>query len=144
MYRKILVPVDGSESSGTALKHAVRLAETFGAEITLFHVMHIPSQVETHSGKLGAAYYMIREKTQEFAQEIFEQLREELNSKNISYKEKAVWGEPANEIIQEGQNGGYDLIVIGRRGLGRIEEWLLGSVSQRVVRHSKCSVLVVR
>ncbi|MGQ9823378.1 MAG: universal stress protein [Desulfotomaculales bacterium] len=144
MYKKILVPIDGSDSANAALKHAVQLAEIVGAEITLFHVMHIPAQVETYSGKLGEAYYLMRERIKEYAEEILEKAKEEFASGKVAYSEKKAWGEPANEIIQEEKEGGYDLVVIGSRGLGEIKGWLLGSVSQRVVRHSKCPVLVVR
>jgi len=144
MYKKILVPVDGSDSSTDALKHAAKLAGLTGAELTLFHVMHFPAQLETYSGKLGEAYYLMKDRIKEHAEEILEKAREDCSAQKVSFTEKAVWGEPANEIIQETQQGDYDLVVIGSRGLGEIKGWLLGSVSQRVVRHSKSPVLVVR
>jgi nucleotide-binding universal stress UspA family protein len=144
MYKKILVPVDGSVSSTNALERAAKLAETMGAEVTLFHVMHIPSQVQSYSGKIIGAFSRIKEGLEENANEILEKSKEILTSQKVAFTVKSVWGEPANEIIEEGQQGGYDLIVIGNRGLGEVMGWFLGSVSQRVVRHSKCSVLLIR
>lgn len=144
MYKNILVPVDGSESSAQALKHATKLAEMAGAKITLLHVMYFPAEFETYSGKLGEAYYLMKDRIKEHAQEILEKAREDLSASNIAFTEKTVWGEPANEIIQEAEQGNYDLLVIGSRGLGEIKSWLLGSVSQRVVRHCKCPVLLIR
>jgi len=144
MYKRILVPVDGSDSSALALKHAAKLAELTGAELTLFLVMHFPAQLETYSGKLGEAYYLMKDRIKEHAQEILEKAREDCSAYNLSFTEKSVWGEPANEIIQETQRENYDLVVIGSRGLGEIKGWLLGSVSQRVVRYSKSPVLVIR
>lgn len=144
MYEKILVPIDGSESSARALQHAQKIAELTGGKITLFHVMHFPAQLETYSGKLGEAYYLMKDRIKEHAQEILEKAKENLSAGSIAFTEKTVWGEPANEIIQEAEQGNYDLIVIGSRGLGEIKSWLLGSVSQRVVRHCKRPVLLVR
>ncbi len=144
MYKKILVPVDGSDSSTEALKHAVKLARLTGAEITFFHVLHLPAQLETYSGKLGEVYYLMKDRIREHAEEILEKAREECSAHNVAYLGKAVWGNPANEIIQETERGSYDLVVIGSRGLGEIKSWFLGSVSQRVVRRSKSPVLVVK
>ena len=52
-------------------------------------------------------------------------------------------GHPAAEIVRQAEVGGSDLIVIGARGLGRMKRLLLGSVSEAVLRHAACSVLVV-
>jgi nucleotide-binding universal stress UspA family protein len=53
-------------------------------------------------------------------------------------------GDPADEIVTAARDEGYDLIVVGHRGLSPIKAFLLGSVSSRVVTHAPCSVLVVR
>jgi len=62
----------------------------------------------------------------------------------ISYTDKVVVGVPADEVLQEQEEGGYDLLVIGSRGMGEVKGWILGSVSTRVVRYAKCPVLVVK
>jgi nucleotide-binding universal stress UspA family protein len=152
MYKKILIPVDGSEGSQLTLKHAAKLAEALGAEITVIHVLHFPAQLEVNSGKLGEAGILLRDQIkenvrsqiEEHAQEIIKKAREDCLTYNITFQDKLVWGEPANEIIQEAQQGKYDLIVIGSRGLSEIIGWVMGSVSQKVAWHAKCPVLVVR
>ena len=53
-------------------------------------------------------------------------------------------GHPANAIIEAAERGGYDLVIVGSRGLNAVERFLSGSVSGRVVSHAPCSVLVVR
>jgi nucleotide-binding universal stress UspA family protein len=53
-------------------------------------------------------------------------------------------GDPAEEILRVAKDGGYDLIVVGHRGLSPVKAFLLGSVSNQVVSHAPCSVLVVR
>lgn len=143
----MLVPVDGSSVSIEALKAAAKMAESFGSEVMLFHVMQFPSPMEifeTYSGKMGEIYYQIKERVEKYGERVIQSAVKECPAFKINFKEKAVWGEAASEIIQEVLLGKYDLVVIGSRGLDDIEDWLLGSVSQRVVRRSKCPVLVVR
>ncbi len=147
MFKRILIPVDGSEASTAALKTAAKMAEIFGSELMLLHVMQLPSPMEifeTYSGKMGEIYYQVKERVEKFGEKVLAAAVGECSSFRVNFKEKAVWGEPASEILQEALLGKYDLVVIGSRGLDDIEEWLLGSVSQRVVRRSKCPVLVVR
>jgi nucleotide-binding universal stress UspA family protein len=106
--------------------------------------MYFPAELEKSSVKLGEAYYLMKDRIKEHAQEILEKARKDLSANNIPFAEKTVWGEPASKIIQEAEQGKYDLLVIGSRGLGEIRSWLLGSVSQRVVRHCKCPVFLIR
>lgn len=147
MFKKILVPVDGSGVSMAALRAAAKMAESFGSEVMLFHVMQLPSPMEifeTYSGKMGEIYYQIKERVEKFGEKVLMNAVKECSAFKVNFKEKAVWGEAASEILQEALLGKYDLIVIGSRGLDDIEDWLLGSVSHRVVRRSKCPVMVIR
>lgn len=57
---------------------------------------------------------------------------------------KLLIGDPADMILRESVEGSFDLIVIGSRGLGSVKEFILGSVSYKVVSHSKIPVLVVK
>lgn len=147
MFKRILVPVDGSEVSLKALKTAAKMAESFGSELMIFHVMQLPSPMEifeTYSGKMGEIYYQIKERVEKYGERVLTSAVKECSAFKVNFKEKAIWGEAASEILQEGLLGKYELIVIGSRGLDEIEDWLLGSVSQRVVRRSKCPVMVIR
>ncbi|TYO96849.1 universal stress protein [Desulfallas thermosapovorans] len=147
MFKKILVALDGSQPSQNALDAAIRLAEDYQADLLLFHVMQMPipaDKFESLSGKLGSLYYQLKEQIEGFAARLFQEATSKCASHSIKWQKRAVWGDPAGEIIKEACNGNYDLIVIGSRGLDDVENWLLGSVSQRVVRRSKCPVLVIR
>ncbi|MCL6611921.1 MAG: universal stress protein [Peptococcaceae bacterium] len=139
MYKKILVPVDGSELSSTAVKNALEIAAAAGAGITLMHVLELPPQMKTLVE--GSP---VREQMVEEGKKILGRARENCEAAGVSCDEKLVWGVPAYEIVREGEQGRYDLIVIGNRGLGEVKGWLLGSVSRRVVRHARCPVLVVK
>jgi nucleotide-binding universal stress UspA family protein len=56
----------------------------------------------------------------------------------------AMEGDPASKIVGYADKGGFDMIVMGSRGLGRFKEMMLGSVSSKVLHHAKCSVLIVK
>ncbi|MCL5935154.1 MAG: universal stress protein, partial [Firmicutes bacterium] len=62
----------------------------------------------------------------------------------VNIDTKITKGNAAYEICNEAKNGRYDLIIMANRGLGEIKGYLLGSVSNRVVRHAGCSVLIIK
>lgn len=62
----------------------------------------------------------------------------------INLNTKILWGNPAQQICVESKEGQYDLIVMGRRGLDENTDYIMGSISNRVVRHASCPVLIVR
>jgi len=78
------------------------------------------------------------------AWEVFDKPKAVLKAAGIEAKLLLREGDPANEIVSAAQEGGYDLVVVGHRGLSPVRAFLLGSVSDRVVMHATCSVLVVR
>jgi len=140
MYKKILVPIDGSENSRLALKHAVKLAEMTQADLTVLHVMYLPSQMEKYAKKMATS---MQEWAEEYAREIFQKFREDY----ADYKkanEKATWGEAVHRIVEEAHEGDYDLIVIGNRGMGGVKTLVMGSVSRGVVNSCRCPVLIIR
>ncbi|MCL6611289.1 MAG: universal stress protein [Peptococcaceae bacterium] len=139
MYKKILVPVDGSEFSRAALKHGAELARITGAHLTAVHVLDLPPQMKSLK-----SYPLLKDKLAEEGEKILGEAREISAPYNISFSERMCLGAPADEILHEARQGRYDLIVIGSRGMGEVKSWLLGSVSRRVVKHAKCPVLVVK
>ncbi|MFZ5633274.1 MAG: universal stress protein [Bacillota bacterium] len=138
MYKKILVPVDGSENSTAALEQAAALAVIAGAGVTVMHVLDLPPQVKSLIGDT------LKEQIREVGEKIVNSAKEACAARGAACEGKLVWGVPDHEVIMEAQQGRYDLIVIGSRGQGEVKGWLLGSVSRRVVRHARCPVLVVK
>jgi nucleotide-binding universal stress UspA family protein len=154
--KKILVGVDGSDKSDEALSVALDMADRYGAEVTIIHVLEptpIPSTKYpvTVSGSVESManpewvdiYYT---KTTEAAKDLLNK-SSEIATKTypkLRVREKLAEGKPAEEIIKEARDGGYDLIVLGSHGLSNFEEFLLGSVSTDVVNQSKVSVLIVK
>lgn len=145
MYKRILVPMDGSDRASKAAEHAFMLAEKTGAEVTLFHIIPaLPPYVNRYGDRLGGAYQQIHDELQATGEEIMQRAKENYSNYKAKSDIKIIWGSPADEIIREAKEGKCDLIVMGSRGLGDIKGYLMGSVSNRVVRHAACPVLVVR
>jgi len=136
--KRMLVAVDGSEYSLAAVKAAAKLAAERGIKsVTLINV--IPVAVSTVGVTVTAAPPEDIE-----AWEVFDKPKALLKAVGVEAKLLLREGDPADEIVNAAKEGGYDLIVVGHRGLSPVKAFLLGSVSDRIVRHAPCSVLVVR
>jgi|SRR5215472_5272608 len=136
---KILVAYDGSPASRRALDWAVRLAKdnaasrvrVLGVAATLEATAAIPDAVDPTSS--------VERRERDLAE-----AASALEAAGVRADTALKVGNPAEEIIQAGEEGGFDLIVLGSTGAGRAIRWLLGSVSDRVVRHADRPVMVVR
>ena len=145
MIKKILVPLDGSISATHALNFALELASKFSAEIQLLTVVP-PIVLPTYSEKVltTTAISECRKRLEESfkgvlskAMEIVKKKKPELKASN-----KFEHGFPDEKIIKNANQGDFDIIVIGGRGLG--DRLFLGSVSSRVAEKATCPVLIVK
>ncbi|HKZ93594.1 MAG TPA: universal stress protein [Candidatus Bathyarchaeia archaeon] len=127
---KILVGFDGSEKAQIGLKHAVHLAQKLDAEITVVNVQ----ERRLFEPKPAIA--------QKLGKRILLQAAAEL--KGVDARQRLEFGNPAEGIIELANKENFDLIVVGSRGLSRAKRFLLGSVSDDVAHHSRCSVLIAR
>jgi nucleotide-binding universal stress UspA family protein len=141
LFSKLLVPVDGSENSLRALEEAIFLSKKLDAQITALHVMEKAPTVYIHPQKeleeLLKNYRKESERILEKCQQIGKNNRIELN---MAISE----GDVASKIIQYAEKGRFDMVVMGHRGSGKFKEMVLGSVSEKVLHRTKCSVLIVR
>jgi nucleotide-binding universal stress UspA family protein len=136
--KRILVAVDGSEYGLAAVRAAAKLAaERTIPSITLMNV--IPTIASTAGVTLLSAPPSDIE-----AWEVFEQPKVVLAEAGVQAKLLLAMGDPADEILRAAREQGFDLIVVGNRGLSPVKAFLVGSVSSRIVSHAPCSVLVVR
>ncbi len=137
--KRILVPVDGSEGSLQALTEALEFAALSGASVTVFQVIE---EFGPLPGKYEAAPPG-HDRVKWLSDERFEKVREALEDTSVTWTRRVVEGYAAEAICHAAEDD-YDLIVIGSRGLSGVQRFLLGSVSDRVVRHAPCSVWVVK
>jgi nucleotide-binding universal stress UspA family protein len=141
---RILLATDGSEAAELAALRAVDLADATDSELHVVHVGVVPIFLKSYPGTLG------------YDRKLYEQIEEvsrELLRKQ-SWRVKAAGGTVAGahlrmgevdlEIVALAEELQADLIVMGSRGLGGVRRALMGSVSDSVVRHAHCPVLVVR
>ena len=155
--KKILVGIDGSEKAREALDKAIEIAEKMESEIELINVVApftfpsgtYPAAVGVGGIREAQSPMWVNQYYDEYFKEHEKMLSEtydEIVEKHLSLKisKKVVEGLPATEIVNEAESGGCDLIVVGARGLGFVEEIFLGSVSDIVVDKSSIPVLVVK
>jgi nucleotide-binding universal stress UspA family protein len=144
MFGKVLVPVDGSECSLKATRVAAEIARKFGSKVSVIHAVYLPV------GVVGAgAAGMVTDETavvalEEAATEILRSACEALGLPGEQVKQEVLHGHPAEAICRWAEEGKYDLIVMGHRGLSAIRAFFTGSVSDKVNHHAPCSVLMVR
>jgi nucleotide-binding universal stress UspA family protein len=140
--KEILVPVDGSENSVRAARFAMDLARATNAGVRLAYVF--PAASVELVGMAGMSRADIEHAAKTSGQRAFDTVNEALAGElveGIAYE--TALGDPAEEIIAWTDRDAGTLVVIGRRGLSRMKTLLLGSVSDKVIRHAKCPVTVV-
>ncbi|MGD9895495.1 MAG: universal stress protein [Candidatus Methylacidiphilaceae bacterium] len=132
-FRKILVGFDGSKGALEAFRLAVEIASRFGAEVRALAVLVPP----------GSDWDASAAEERRLLRAPLEACAAIAREKNVPFSEGVEEGDPAEVILETARTGSYDLIVVGRRKLARPAYWMLGSVSERVIRHASCPVLVV-
>lgn len=136
-YNKIAVAIDFSEGANKAFYKAIQMAKDFKATLLIVNV------VDTQSFGSIAAYDL------KYAEELKEKAKEELAKlKEIAINERVI---NVETLVEEGAAKAVltnlpdvDLIICGATGYSKLEKFLLGSVAEKIVRHSKYDVLVVR
>jgi nucleotide-binding universal stress UspA family protein len=136
MFKKILLAVDGSESSAKAVGHVEDLARAMDSEVLVFHLREMLSV----SG--GAFDVDVTEQDVDVAAQVAAALKER-NLKASSVRRKEYYRRTAQEIVIQAHDFGADLIVMGSRGLSGLPGMLLGSVTQKVLHFSDIPVLVI-
>ena len=138
---KILLATDASEEARLAATTAADMAKRTGSELHVVHVGELRPVI--HPERHG--YHARHEELREGAQRQLEKQVEEIVSTGGSVARAHLRiGRPDEEIVLLGEETGAGLIVMGSRGLGGIRRALVGSVSDSVVRHAHCPVMVVR
>jgi nucleotide-binding universal stress UspA family protein len=145
---KVLLALDGSRFSEAALNAVTDRGWPTGTIIRFISAFEIPLPATPEGWTLPTSYMEeIEAAGRRNAERIVDDAREQLARKlgtSVALESKVVMGAPKNVILEEADEWDADLIVLGSHGYSAWERFLLGSVSQGVVSHAKCSVEVVR
>ena len=142
MFKKILVPLDGSELAAKILPNVVELAKCSNAQVTLLHVCYFPLAAAMESLPPKMEKRAEAEEAKECA--IFlGKVAKELQAQGVNVNHQCVEGLPAREIIAYAHTNDIDLIALATHGRGEVA-WILGSTAEKVVSHATIPTLLFR
>jgi nucleotide-binding universal stress UspA family protein len=145
IFGKIMVATDGSEVARKAVDSAIKIARLNNAKLYAVHViapgeasvtLYDPRDVEWKKG--------MKEHLEEQGREATAYVETAGKIVNVAVESAILEGNPAEEIVNFAEKNDIDLIVVGTIGKTGIQRFLLGSVAENVIRHSKKAVLVIR
>jgi nucleotide-binding universal stress UspA family protein len=145
MFRKILYPTDFSDISKIAIEYIKQLKESGVEEILVLHVIderdfqYSYLYVMDESGDKG-----LKQRIKDEAAKELDEIKDKLKDCGFKITSKIEFGVPLKEILKAEQKENISIIIIGSHGKSNLEEMLLGSVSEKVVRKCKKPVLVVK
>jgi nucleotide-binding universal stress UspA family protein len=138
-FQKIVLPVDGSDSSTRAIKKALYLAKETGVDVIALYVMEFPY---FGSAELSYTYPYIVKMRKKEGNAVLDNVKKQGSKLGVHVKTKLVEGIPDDQIILEAKKD--DLIVMGCKGRTALSRILIGSVCEKVLHHSKSPVMVIR
>jgi nucleotide-binding universal stress UspA family protein len=154
LFEKILVPLDGSEHSLKALTVAIQIAKKFGGKISLIHVysLAVPLNILPEPTTLTPPIPVMTpaevsrtiEATRKAGLNVLAEGEQKVKAEGVEVETMLKEGHTVQEIINTAVEDKFDLIVIGARGISKIRELLLGSVTDGVIHHASCPVLVIK
>ncbi|MBT9141605.1 MAG: Stress response protein NhaX [Dehalococcoidia bacterium] len=142
---KILACTDGSEQSRKALKEAAKIAECFNGEVTVIYVEDfIPYPTEIGPYFSEEFFRQLEERNKEDSARIIADAVKIFEEQKIQVKTILKKGHPSETVSRVASEGGFEMVVIGSRGLGGLKKLLLGSVSNAVAQSIEANVLIVK
>jgi nucleotide-binding universal stress UspA family protein len=139
MFKKILVPYDGSQMAAKIFPQVAALAKTCNSRVTFIYVFHTDKVWDGTPGMLAE----IPEKALKSCENFLSEAGGELQKNGVEADWVCIEGVPAREIIQYADANTMDVIAMATHGRGEIA-WVLGSVAEQVVTHSNTPVLLFR
>lgn len=141
---RILIPVDFSDCARAAVRYGLELAGKLGAAIEILHVFEPPYYVGDLMVQLpDAAAVSVHDYVRSESERLLAEMLAEIDGLDaVESKRVLIAGNPAAIIAEKG--AGFDLVVMGTHGRRGLGHFLMGSVAEKVLRHCKTPVLVVR
>ena len=138
MFSRILVAVDGSESAKKAFEKSIYLAQKCNSKLDVVHV------VQCDLGGDSATIFDLMDELKTKAKKMLDEYKIQAEKSSVPIEIMITQGDPSQVIIKIAKTKKYDLIIMGTRGKSAFQELLIGSVSQKVMHHAICPVMVVR
>ena len=148
MYRKILVPLDGSELSESVLPHVQNLAKSNESEVILFRVCEPPVVLADYPPDLHTAWEEhIREENDHIQQQCLvylDEIKQKLEKTGLQVTSASGVGKAPEQIVDYAIQNGVDLIIMASHGRSGVSRWAYGSTADRVLKSSPIPVLLVK
>ncbi|ULT58894.1 universal stress protein [Neobacillus drentensis] len=141
MFNRILVAIDGSKMSEKALRAALDIAKERYSKIC---VIHVEKNLKISEGMPNATIDLLYKEQNNESEDLLKHAVSLAEREGIEIEVQSVMGEPAIQIVKKAEEGNYQMIVMGSRGLGNLKGLMLGSVSQKVSQLSHCPVLIIK
>lgn len=141
--RRVLYSTDYSEASELALPVAVGLASTYHAELVVLHVAERLVDVVPVAAGVPPIEMDLEAEPSESARERLEEWAEERLADDLNFRIELVDGDAAEMIVEVADEQDADIVVLGTQGHSRVERFLIGSVTEKVLRRAHCPVLAV-
>ncbi|MCY8214739.1 universal stress protein [Bacillus haynesii] len=139
MYKKILIAVDGSAHSERSADHAINMAKLVPeAEVELIYVL------DYSKSKSEVLHRASLEELENARINKLKNVEEKFKTANVSYQITMKHGEPGPTIVSYANDNGFDMVIVGSRGLNSLQEMVLGSVSHKVAKRVNCPVMIVK
>lgn len=144
MLTNILIATDGSDTSMKAADMAISIGKCAGAVVTAVYVLNVHrlAQLPGYAAMPGIKDNLMELMSKEGCKAL-EEIGDKARDAGVAYERAVAEGDPAEELLKLGRDKGFDLIVLGTIGKSGLTKFLLGSVAEKVVRHSHIPVLVV-
>jgi len=141
MYKKILIPTDGSKNSERAVLHGINLAKPLNAEIIGVYVIDISAFLTLPE---TVVWENVKDLLFKEGENAVEFIKKEAEKAGVKARTIIKEGSPAKDIAEIAEKEKADVIIMGTAGRTGLDRFLLGSVSERVIRTAKCPVTIIK
>jgi nucleotide-binding universal stress UspA family protein len=139
--RKILVPVDGSAAADRMIEAIIARKAQFQAPLTVLHVVNVDKLAFRMIPDFQLD--MIRESARKAGESLLNERQARFVAAGVACEARLEYGPPRETICRIANDEKYDLVILGRRGMGEIRDALFGAVSNHVLHHVRCPVLLI-
>ena len=140
MISHILIPLDGSALAECVLPHALTMARSTNANVTLLHVLELPHAITDKQAVDPLEWHLRKQKAEEYLNNISTKLRHN----NLKVEDVIMEGPPAECVIDFANNNDVDLIALSSHGRSGLSRWNVSSVVQKIIVRSSKSLLLIR